>query len=80
MREEMRAEAVERELSPRASRAEMCRSSGGVEGKWAVTRRTARRREVVSGVETKAALDAEALSLIAPMRSLNFVILPMDSG
>lgn len=39
-----------------------------------VARRTARLREMVVGLESKAALDWEALSLMAPMRA---VILPM---
>lgn len=78
MRAETSAEAVVRELSPRASKKEMRWSSGGTEGLWVVTRRTARWREMVSGFDSTAAFDNEALSLMIPMRSLRVVILPMD--
>lgn len=73
------AEAIERELSPMESKTEMRWSSGGTsEGVWAVTRRTARWREMASGFDSTAAFDNQTLSLMIPMRSLRVVILPMD--
>lgn len=77
MRDSMRAEAVAREESPRARSVARCFSSGGVEGEWVVERRTERRRERVFGLESMAAFDAEALSLITPIRSL--ITFPMDT-
>lgn len=78
MREAIKEEAVAREPSPRESRAEIWASSGGTEGIWAVARRTARWREMFWRLDTKAALDREALSLMAPTRSRSVVILPME--
>lgn len=80
MREVIRADAVAREPSPRVRRVLRWWGSGGVVGGlWVVARRTARWRERVFGFESRVALDREALSLITPIRSLSFVILPMDT-
>lgn len=70
----IREEAVARELSPRDKRTDTWWPSGGVDGVWLVARRTARWRERLLGLEMKAALDCEALSLMAPIRSLSVVI------
>lgn len=78
MRDSMRAAAVAREESPRDRRAARCFSSGGVEGECVVARSTERWRETVFGLESKAAFDAEALSLITPIRSLSIATFPME--
>lgn len=78
MREAIKEEAVAREPSPRESRAESWVSPGGSEGIWAVARRTARWREMFWRLDTRAALDSEALSLMAPTKSRSVVSLPME--
>lgn len=78
MRAVMMGEAVEREVSPKRRRAEMWWSSGGAGGEWVVARRTARRMATALGLERRAALEREALSLMRPKRSLRVMVFPID--
>lgn len=74
----MMGEAVDREASPKRRRAVMWWSSGGAGGEWVVARRTERRIETTLGLERRAALEREALSLMRPTRSLKLMVFPID--
>lgn len=75
IRAEMRVEAVAREASPRVRRAEMRWSSGGEEGEWVVERTTA--SLMAEELDSKAALEREALSLIRFTRSRSLIVFPI---
>lgn len=77
MRASMATEAVARELWPKERMVAMCLTLGGLKESWVVARRRARWREGLLGLESRAALLWEALSLIRPMMSLTFVTCPM---
>lgn len=60
-----------REPSPEERSVERCLGEGGEREEWVV----ARRRERVARWESMAAFPCEALSFIAPIRSLSFAIM-----
>lgn len=80
MRASMATAAVARELWPKERMVAMCLSLGGLKGSWVVARRRARWRESFLGLERRAALLWEALSLIRPTISLTFVMCPIESS